>query len=164
MLAPIPRLENYDISPVNGFLPDELPLDVLPDPYYKPWESIVRNLQGLILGRRLRGVVNGMRILSTDYLKSEAEWRRAYSLLAFLSHAYIWGGDGPAEVSNLFASCHRLATHISRLYLHPSQHHSYLPVTTLTFHPSPPTLALLYGTSSLSSMTSLSTTLRISQH
>ncbi|KAI9718843.1 MAG: hypothetical protein M1828_006532 [Chrysothrix sp. TS-e1954] len=98
MLAPIPRLEDYDISSVNGFLPDELPLEVLPDPYYSPWEGIIRNLQGLILSRKLRSVINGTKTLSTSHLSSEPEWRRAYSILAFLSHAYIWGGDCPAEV------------------------------------------------------------------
>lgn len=95
----IPSLEDYDISPDNGFLPSELPLEVLPDPYYDQWENIVRNLQGLILSQRLRGVVHGLPVLSTDYLATEAEWRRAYSVLAFIIHAYIWGGDKPADVS-----------------------------------------------------------------
>ncbi len=96
----IPRLEDYDISPDTGFLPSELPLEVLPDPYYSQWENIVRNLQGLILSRRLRGVVDNLPALSTDHLATEAEWRRAYSVLAFIVHAYIWGGDRPADVSS----------------------------------------------------------------
>ena len=106
MRPPIPHVEDYDISPENGFLPDELPLDLLPDPYYTKWENVVRNLQGLVLSRRLRGVIKKMPVLSTERLLSEAEWRRAYSILAFLSHAYIWGGDGPAEVSFRYCSLH----------------------------------------------------------
>ena len=43
MLPPLPRLSDYDVSPLNGFLPTDLPLDVLPDPYYQPWETVVRN-------------------------------------------------------------------------------------------------------------------------
>ena len=99
MLASIPRLEDYGISPLYGFLPSELPLEILPDPYYAKWETVAKNLQALILSKRLRGVVDNLPVLHTDRLKTEPEWRRAYSLLAFVSHAYIWGGDRPAEVS-----------------------------------------------------------------
>lgn len=101
MLRDIPRLDDYGISPVSGFLPDQLPLQRLPDPYYAKWETIVSNLQGLLLSRRLRPVANSLPILSTAHLRSEAEWRRAYSILAFITHAYIWGGDGAAEVRSL---------------------------------------------------------------
>ena len=59
MKPSIPSLHDYDISPTHGFLPDEVPLERLPDPYYLKWENIVSNLQGLILSRRLRGVVQG---------------------------------------------------------------------------------------------------------
>ena len=86
------------MSPEHGFLPTELPLEVLPDPYYRRWEAVVGNLQALILSRRLRGVVDGMPVLSTWRLQRRAELRRAYMLLAFMTHAYIWGGDKPAEV------------------------------------------------------------------
>ncbi|KAK4993473.1 Indoleamine 2,3-dioxygenase [Elasticomyces elasticus] len=97
MLPSIPRLQDYDVSPQNGFLPSDYPLDVLPDPYYRPWENVIKNLQALILSKRLRGVVERLPILSTHLLLSEAEWRRAYLVLAFMSHAYIWGGNTPAD-------------------------------------------------------------------
>lgn len=98
MLPSIPRPIDYDISPFNGFLPSELPIDILPDPYYAKWEAVAKNLQGLILSRRLRGVVDRLPVLSLAYLHTGAELRRAYSLLAFIAHAYVWGGDRPAEV------------------------------------------------------------------
>ena len=98
MLPPIPLLSNFDISPDNGFLPTELPLELLPDPYYHKWETIVANLQGLLLSKRLRRVVERLPILSTTGLEQLSEWRRAYMLLAFMTHAYIWGGDKPQEV------------------------------------------------------------------
>lgn len=97
MIPSIPRLEDYDVSENYGFLPSEYPLEILPDTYYRPWESIVRNLQGLILSKRLRGVVDSLPVLSTDYLRSDAEWRRAYVILGFISHAYIWNGDRPLD-------------------------------------------------------------------
>ncbi|KAH8177794.1 indoleamine 2,3-dioxygenase domain-containing protein [Sarocladium implicatum] len=97
MQPPIPILADYGISPTHGFLPDTLPLSRLPDPYYNKWEAVVANLQALILSRRLRGVVDRLPILSTIGLEHDAEWRRAYSLLGFIAHAYIWGGDTPSD-------------------------------------------------------------------
>jgi len=101
MIPPAPILEEYGISPRYGFLPMELPLEVLPDPYYSRWEAIAANLHALILSRRLRGVIKGLPVLSTSRLQHPAEWRRAYMLFAFMTHAYIWGGDRPEEVCNL---------------------------------------------------------------
>ncbi|KAI4636645.1 hypothetical protein J4E83_001602 [Alternaria metachromatica] len=98
MLPTLPQLADYGISPQNGFLPDEIPLDVLPDRYYQPWETIVRNFQSLILAKRLRGIVDTLPVLGTQFLLTEAEWRRAYSILGFIAHAYIWGGDRPSDI------------------------------------------------------------------
>lgn len=97
MLPPIPALSDYGISPNHGFLPDVLPLTRLPDPYYNKWESIAANLQALLLSKRLRGVIDRLPVLSTIGLEHDSEWRRAYSLLCFMAHAYIWGGDIPSE-------------------------------------------------------------------
>ncbi|EGP91206.1 unnamed protein product [Zymoseptoria tritici ST99CH_1A5] len=96
-MFPIPVPEEYGVSSTNGFLPTELPIESLPDSYYEPWEYVVKNLQGLVLSKRLREIVEKLPVLSTDRLSSEAEWHRAYSVLAFVAHAYIWGGDKPAE-------------------------------------------------------------------
>ena len=97
MLPPIPDLRDYGVSVDHGFLPETLPLTRLPDPYYNKWEAIVANLQALVLSRRLRGIIEKLPVLSTVGLEHESEWRRAYSLLCFMLHAYIWGGDSPAE-------------------------------------------------------------------
>jgi indoleamine 2,3-dioxygenase len=101
MLPPVPILGDYGISPEYGFLPAELPLSRLPDPYYNKWEAIVANLQGLILSKRLRGVIERLPVLSTAGLEHDSEWRRAYSILCFMAHGYIWGGDSPSEVGTL---------------------------------------------------------------
>ncbi|KAL8699829.1 MAG: hypothetical protein Q9224_001247 [Gallowayella concinna] len=97
MIPAIPNLDDYSISPQYGFLPMELPLEVLPDSYYNPWEGIVANLQALLLSKRLRGLIRATPVLSTSRLQCPAEWRRAYVLLSFMAHAYIWGGDKPEE-------------------------------------------------------------------
>ncbi|KAF2014978.1 indoleamine 2,3-dioxygenase alpha type [Aaosphaeria arxii CBS 175.79] len=98
MLPALPVLSDYDVSPKNGFLPSEVPLEVLPDPYYQPWETVARNFQSLILSKRLRQIVDELPTLSTDLLLTEAEWRRAYSVLGFIAHAYVWGGDTPSDI------------------------------------------------------------------
>jgi indoleamine 2,3-dioxygenase len=97
MIPPIPVLSDYGISPTHGFLPDVLPLTRLPDPYYNKWESVATNLQNLVLSKRLRGVIDRLPVLSTVGLEHDAEWRRAYMLLTFFAHGYIWGGDTPEE-------------------------------------------------------------------
>ena len=101
MIPDIPILKDYGISPQYGFLPMELPLEVLPDPYYNQWEAIVANLQALLLSKRLRAVIRNTPVLSTSRLQHLAEWRRAYVLLSFMAHAYIWGGDTPEEVCSM---------------------------------------------------------------
>lgn len=97
MLPPMPSLDDYGVSLNNGFLPDELPLEVLPDRYYTKWEAIVANLQALLLTKRLKHVVEDLPIITTSRLRRPSEWRRAYVLLSFITHAYIWGGDRPEE-------------------------------------------------------------------
>ncbi|KAI0006826.1 Indoleamine 2,3-dioxygenase [Xylariaceae sp. FL0662B] len=121
MRPPIPVLADYGISPKYGFLPDVLPLTRLPDPYYNKWESIAANLQGLILSKRLRGVIDRLPILSTVGLEHDAEWRRAYMLLTFFAHGYIWGGDTP---------CDRVPPSISAPLLKISEHLEVPPVST----------------------------------
>ncbi|KAH6617516.1 Indoleamine 2,3-dioxygenase [Chaetomium tenue] len=121
MLPSIPVLADYGISPAHGFLPNVLPLTRLPDPYYNKWEAIVANLQGLILSRRLRGVVDRLPVLSTIGLEHDAEWRRAYMLLCFMAHGYIWGGDSPSD---------RLPAPISVPLLEIAEHLEVPPVAT----------------------------------
>lgn len=108
MIPEIPLLEDYGISPQHGFLPIELPLQHLPDPYYAHWEAVVANLQALILSKRLKEMVNRLPILSTARLQYPAEWRRAYTLLAFLTHGYIWGGEKPEEVGRIGYTSRRI--------------------------------------------------------
>ena len=119
---PIPNPADYDISPTNGFLPTTAPLPRLRDTYYAPWEDTLSELSTLILSGRLRSHIDRMPVLDTKPLGNEQEqddqavrteeeqderdrerdeslrrWRRAYTVLAFLTHAYIWGGRRPTE-------------------------------------------------------------------
>lgn len=90
-------LKSYGVDPNVGFLPSEFPVVMLLDIYYKPWEDLVNNLPALLLSRRIRSMVDKLPILSTDSLKSVPEVRRAYQVLGFLAHAYVWGTNEPTN-------------------------------------------------------------------
>lgn len=96
------NLEDFAISPDHGFLPGGLPLQKLPSTYYTPWESLAVRLPTLIQTGQIRPLVDNLPVLTTSCLQSEPEWRRAYSILGFLTHAYIWGGEKPQDVSKSF--------------------------------------------------------------
>lgn len=104
MIPPLPNLDDYQISVEHGFLPAEPPLGRMPDPYYDPWEDTVATLHELLRTKQIRRVVKSIPLLSTDRLKTEPEWRRAYLLLGFISNSYIWGMEEAEEV-RLSLSC-----------------------------------------------------------
>ncbi|KAK3374754.1 Indoleamine 2,3-dioxygenase [Podospora didyma] len=82
----------------HGFLPEETPLERLPDPYYAPWECLIRRLPASIEAHTIRAEIDALPMLSADRLSTVAEWRRACVILAFIAHGYIWGGDHPSEI------------------------------------------------------------------
>ncbi|KAJ4165500.1 hypothetical protein LMH87_007130 [Akanthomyces muscarius] len=105
----------------NAFLPEKSPVHVLSDPYYQPWEAVGQNLARLIDDGTIHDAIRQLPILSVDKLVSEAEWRRAYTMLAFMTHAYVWGGDKPEEI---------LPPQISVPFLKVSAHVELPPVLT----------------------------------
>ncbi|EOD50319.1 putative indoleamine -dioxygenase pyrrole protein [Neofusicoccum parvum UCRNP2] len=92
------NLSQYEVSHENAFLPDQLPLQRLSDPYYVEWESVIEALPDLLRSGELIPAINELPVLQTSRLTSEEEWRRAYMILAFFTHAYIWGGEKPSEI------------------------------------------------------------------
>ncbi|KAE8167075.1 Indoleamine 2,3-dioxygenase [Aspergillus tamarii] len=96
--TPEVSLDEYGVSLQNGFLPHSPPLKMMENPYYWPWEHLVSDLPHHIRFRTIRQAVEALPILSTLKLQGEPEWRRAYLLLAYLTHAYIWGGEKPKDV------------------------------------------------------------------
>ena len=93
-------LSQYGISK-NGFLPEEAPLQQLPQSYYQPWERIIEELPALIEKQEIRQKVDELPVLSTTQLSSEAEWQRACSVLALIAQGYIWTGPEPSQVGVL---------------------------------------------------------------
>lgn len=88
---------SFDVDRHSGFLPPKLPLQCLPQEYYQPWENLVQNLPALLLSRRVRVLVDKIPVLSTEFLSGPEEHRRAYQVLGFLAHAYVWGTNEPVS-------------------------------------------------------------------
>jgi indoleamine 2,3-dioxygenase len=115
MLGPLNiSLGDYDLSSQNGFLPDPSSSWKLSNPYYSAWEVIVDQLPSYLRSLRLRKEVDKMPILSISNLHSERELQRAYHLLSFMTHGYIWGGQSPAEVCSFRQSRSNLVLRDSR--------------------------------------------------
>ncbi|KAM5343428.1 hypothetical protein ACJ41O_011965 [Fusarium nematophilum] len=113
------ELKGFAVSS-NAFLPERSPLRQLPDSYYEPWEIIAQHLPALVEDG-IRRAVDQLPVLSTDRLRSEPEWRRAYVILAFMTHAYVWGGETPEEI---------LPPQITVPFLQVSKHLELPPVLT----------------------------------
>jgi indoleamine 2,3-dioxygenase len=97
MLGPLNiNLVEFGVSQKNGFLPDTNPLPRLDS--HAEWEILVDEIPHLLESKRFRQSADAMPILDTSSLGEEPEWRRAYHLLSFMTHAYIWGGSQPSEV------------------------------------------------------------------
>ncbi|RSL93302.1 hypothetical protein CEP52_013325 [Fusarium oligoseptatum] len=118
-IKPTAELKEFAVSS-NAFLPEHSPLRQLPDSYYEPWELIIQHLPALV-ENGIRRAVDQLPVLSTDRLRAEAEWRRAYSIMAFLTHAYVWGGEKPAQI---------LPPQITVPFLEVSKHLELPPVLT----------------------------------
>ncbi|EXJ59023.1 hypothetical protein A1O7_06454 [Cladophialophora yegresii CBS 114405] len=116
-------LQRYGLSPRKGFLPDDDPLRRLGDPYYNPWEDLVADLPRHISDERARRKIDMLSVLDPARLISEAEWRRAYVILGFLTHAYIWEGEEPSE---------RLPPQLTCPFLAVSEHLGLPPTATFS--------------------------------
>ncbi|KZZ89630.1 indoleamine 2,3-dioxygenase pyrrole 2,3-dioxygenase [Moelleriella libera RCEF 2490] len=95
--VPLVDLNKFAVTQ-NAFLPANSPPKCLADPYYEPWELIAQHLPALIQSNRIRDSVRQLPLLTTGRLRSEPEWRRAYVILAFLTHAFVWGGEVPQQI------------------------------------------------------------------
>ncbi|KAF7921594.1 uncharacterized protein EAE98_008441 [Botrytis deweyae] len=120
MLGPLNiNLAEFGVSTENGFLPDVNPLPRLSA--YVEWEDLVDEIPFLLKEGLFRQHADALPILDTSSLKEEDEWRRAYHLLSFMTHSYIWGGKVPSEL---------LPPQISKPFLVVSSHLGLPPTAT----------------------------------
>lgn len=85
------------------------------------WEEIVADLPSLLQeNNKVRSVIDGLDVLDLDetILGDVRELRRAYSILGFMAHAYIWASGTPGMYyrsvlqghcwrQHIFWVCHR---------------------------------------------------------
>ncbi|KAF7908828.1 hypothetical protein EAE99_011698 [Botrytis elliptica] len=120
MLGPLNiNLAEFGVSTENGFLPDVNPLPRLIA--YAEWEDLVDEIPFLLKEGLFRQHADALPILDTSSLKEEDEWRKAYHLLSFMTHSYIWGGKVPSEL---------LPPQISKPFLVVSSHLGLPPTAT----------------------------------
>ena len=86
------HLKQYQVSPKTGFLPFEPPLDRLPI-QYEPWETLCFNLPSHIKSKTVGEHVAKLPLLSSKWLTSEPEFRRAFVILGFIADALLWGSE-----------------------------------------------------------------------
>ena len=96
----VPELCKYGIDPITGFMPRIPPLQRLPA-YFEEWEVIMDHLNAMILTGRIKTSIQKLPVLSIESLETEREWRRAYTVLTFLGHGYLYGvsnSDIPEQI------------------------------------------------------------------
>ena len=104
----VPDPSEHGISPKFGFLSPHPPAKSFQDSYYEPWDSIVPDLSSLIKSGELDKNIQQLPLLSTNKLHDELEYRRAYVILAFLTHAHVWqnpkapNGHVPPQIAEPF--------------------------------------------------------------
>jgi len=87
-----PSFSAYSIFSTYGFLPPSPPLTSLPPPF-QPWDAIAASLPSLLTSNnptQLRQRVHVLPLLSASSLTSPAELHRAFVVLGFTIHAYVW--------------------------------------------------------------------------
>lgn len=96
MQTKFPIITDYSVSPDLGFLPPQPPLKYLPS-YYQPWDDLASHLSRLISSKTLRSEIIKLPVLSASHLTSAGELQRAFVVLGFLIHGYVWcdGSDHP---------------------------------------------------------------------
>lgn len=86
-------LSKYGISPTLGFLSPDQPPTSFTSPYYGEWDTLASQLSKLQKSQKLVTKIQQLPILDSCHLEAEPEYRRAYVVLGFLIHAYVWGGS-----------------------------------------------------------------------
>ena len=91
-----PNLADHNISSTLGFLSDQDPLTALPE-YFKAWDDLASSLPSLIASKTLRQAIKTLPLLDATRLSSRGEYQRAFVVLGFLIHAWVWldGAERP---------------------------------------------------------------------
>lgn len=91
MVFEVPSIDLFDISPTLGFLSSCPPLTSFSNGRYNKWDEIISCLPNLISSQSLRREIDALPYIDPAEISSDLEYQRAYVVLAFLIHAYVWG-------------------------------------------------------------------------
>lgn len=83
-------LEGYGLSRGLGFLSDSTPSTAFSAKGFSRWDELINELPELISCKSLRRAIHGLPLLDVCELCTEADQRRAYVVLGFLIHGYVW--------------------------------------------------------------------------
>lgn len=81
----------------RGFLPQEDPLIQLPKAF-TAWEDIARQLPKLFATDLVQRTLRDLPPFPVAELSDGRQRERAMVLLSYFGHAYVWGGDRPANI------------------------------------------------------------------
>lgn len=90
----IKRKASLDLT--RGFLPTTDPLLRLPS-RFNAFENLAANLPKLLMSNVLHTTIERMPAFPVRNLRNTREFERAMMLFSFLGHAYVWGGQKPAN-------------------------------------------------------------------
>jgi len=113
-MSSLELLNSYDIS-TNGFIPEEHPLENLPE-YFEPWDRLVYKLPVLIKENNLKEAVKVLPLLDSTKLETSGELQRGYLILSMIAHSYMWDpnyNNKPEFIpSQLAIPWHNIATRL----------------------------------------------------
>ena len=94
-LPSLPNPLTYGISAKHGFLSPYAPRPAFTNTYFKPWDDINKDLAILIKSNQIQHAVKQLPLLDISSLDGDLDYRRAYVVLGFITHAYIWSTQPP---------------------------------------------------------------------
>ncbi len=99
----------------RGFLPEEDPLDSLPE-LFSEWEMLAEALPKQLVTGTFQASLEKLCPFPTAKLKTKREFARAMQILSYFGHAYVWGQKKvPAAIPNIIAQpWHDVAKELDR--------------------------------------------------
>lgn len=83
------RLEDFNISPERGMLPDPDPDHIILPPLFHVWEGIAQDIPKLLVTDHARGVIAGIPLLDASFLDND-HLPAAMRMLSYAGNVFVW--------------------------------------------------------------------------